>query len=128
MTATDRPWLSSYRKGTSTEIKPEFTNALDMFKAAVRRNPDLIAIKYFDGTVSVAELDAQSTALAAGLLANGFPDSMTFLDALSAEIAARVPDVTFARVEKASPPTPLTAEQRRMLTEDCVGVVAAYGH
>jgi len=72
MTATDRPWLSSYRKGTSTEIKPEFTNALDMFKAAVRRNPDLIAIKYFDGTVSVAELDAQSTALAAGLLANGF--------------------------------------------------------
>ncbi len=72
MTATDRPWLSSYRKGTSIEIKPEFTNALDMFKAAVRRNPDLIAIKYFDGTVSVAELDAQSTALAAGLLANGF--------------------------------------------------------
>ena len=63
-----------------------------------------------------------------GLLANGFPDSMTFLDALSVELALRVPGVTFARVEKPSPPTPLTAEQHRMLTEDCVAVVAAYGH
>jgi len=72
MTATDRPWLSSYRKGTPTDITPEFSNALEMFQAAAKRNPDLAAIKYFDATISVAELDAQSTALAAGLLANGF--------------------------------------------------------
>jgi len=72
MTATDRPWLSSYRKGTPTDITPEFSNALEMFQAAAKRNPNLAAIKYFDATISVAELDAQSTALAAGLLANGF--------------------------------------------------------
>ena len=72
MTATDRPWLSSYRKGTPTDITPEFNNGLEMFQAAVKRNPNLAAIKYFDATISVAELDAQSTALAAGLLANGF--------------------------------------------------------
>ena len=72
MAATDRPWLSSYRKGTPTDITPEFVNALDMFKASVARKPDNIAIKYFDASITVAELDAQSTALAAGLLANGF--------------------------------------------------------
>jgi len=72
MPATDRPWLSSYRPGTPSDITPEFANALEMFQAAVKRNPDLAAIKYFDATISVAELDAQSTALAAGLLANGF--------------------------------------------------------
>jgi len=72
MTATDRPWLSSYRKGTPSDITPEFNNGLEMFQAAVKRNPNLAAIKYFDATISVAELDAQSTALAAGLLANGF--------------------------------------------------------
>jgi hypothetical protein len=66
--------------------------------------------------------------LTIGLLANGFPDSMTFLDALAAELASRRPGVAFVRVEKVSPPTPLTDEQHRMLTEDCVGVVAAYGH
>lgn len=94
-----------------------------------------MGIHFFDprppteAPVDAYRVDAHGDrALVIGLLANGFPDSMTFLDALSAEIAARVPDVTFARVEKASPPTPLTAEQRRMLTEDCVGVVAAYGH
>lgn len=72
MPATDRPWLASYRPGTPSDITPEFTNALEMFQAAVKRNPNLAAIKYFDATISVAELDAQSTALAAGLLANGF--------------------------------------------------------
>ncbi len=63
-----------------------------------------------------------------GLLANGFPDSMTFLDALAVELSLLQPDATFVRIEKVSPPTPLTDEQRRTLTEDCVGVVAAYGH
>ena len=71
-TAADRPWLRSYRAGTPTDITPEFTNALDMFRAAAQRKPEHIAIKYFDATLTVADLDAQSTAFAAGLLSNGF--------------------------------------------------------
>ncbi len=63
-----------------------------------------------------------------GLLANGFPDSMAFLDAVARALASAAPDTRFVRVEKMSPPTPLTAEQVRMLTDDCDGVIAAYGH
>ncbi len=66
--------------------------------------------------------------LTIGLLANGFPDSMTFLDALAVELAILRPGAAFVRVEKVSPPTPLTGAQHRMLTEDCAGVIAAYGH
>jgi hypothetical protein len=63
-----------------------------------------------------------------GLLANGFPDSAQFLDAVAQQISARVDGVTFERVTKVSPPTPLTAAQLTLLTTTCDAVVAAYGH
>jgi long-chain acyl-CoA synthetase len=50
----------------------EYDDALAMARATVAARPDDPAIKYFDGTLSWRELDEQSTALAAGLLANGF--------------------------------------------------------
>ncbi len=63
-----------------------------------------------------------------GLLANGFPDSAQFLDAVAQQISARVDGATFERVTKVSPPTPLTVAQLSMLTTTCDAVVAAYGH
>ncbi len=43
-----------------------------MFKAAVARAPDAPAIKYFDGVLTIRELDALSDALASALVARGF--------------------------------------------------------
>lgn len=63
-----------------------------------------------------------------GLLANGFPDSTTFLDALALELSHSHPGATFVPVAKPSPPTPLTVEQVLVLTRSCDAVVAAYGH
>jgi hypothetical protein len=63
-----------------------------------------------------------------GLLANGFPDSAQFLDAVAQQISALIDGVAFARVTKVSPPTPLTASQLTLLTTTCDAVVAAYGH
>ena len=63
-----------------------------------------------------------------GLLANGFPDSAQFLDAVALHISAAVEGVGFERVTKVSPPTPLTAAQVTLLTTTCDAVVAAYGH
>jgi hypothetical protein len=63
-----------------------------------------------------------------GLLANGFPDSASFLDALAEQIATAIDGVTFERVTKVSPPTPLTSEQLTRLTTACDAVIAAYGH
>jgi hypothetical protein len=63
-----------------------------------------------------------------GLLANGFPDSANFLDALAEQIAELTAGVSFERVTKVSPPTPLTDEQIGRLTSTCHAVLAAYGH
>ncbi|MBB2891999.1 class I adenylate-forming enzyme family protein [Flexivirga oryzae] len=68
-----RPWLPLYG-GRPADIVPEHPNALAMFKAGLAADPDGDAIRYFDGVVSRAELDAQSDALAAGLRDNGFGD------------------------------------------------------
>jgi len=67
----DRPWLARY-DGHPADYDLEFTNALEMFRAGVARDPSAVALKYFDGTITRAELDELSDALAAGLLANGF--------------------------------------------------------
>ncbi|TML20125.1 MAG: hypothetical protein E6G39_00275 [Actinobacteria bacterium] len=63
-----------------------------------------------------------------GLLANGFPDSAQFLDALAQRVAVTIDRARFERVTKVSPPTPLTATQLSLLTESCDAVIAAYGH
>ena len=63
-----------------------------------------------------------------GLLANGFPDSAQFLEAVAQQISARIVGATFECVTKVSPPTPLTEAQLTLLTTTCDAVVAAYGH
>ncbi|MQY30420.1 AMP-binding protein [Nocardia aurantia] len=68
----DRPWLSLYRDGQPHDVEPEFANLLDMFADAVRRAPDRDAIRYFDGVIGLADLDAASDALAAALQDLGF--------------------------------------------------------
>nr|WP_174268130.1 AMP-binding protein [Nocardioides zeae] len=42
-----------------------------MFRAGLAQEPDGVAVRYFDGVLTRAELDAQSDALASGLLAHG---------------------------------------------------------
>ncbi|MFJ9388943.1 class I adenylate-forming enzyme family protein [Nocardioides sp. NPDC101246] len=67
-----RPWLAAYRAGTPTDIEVEHPSLLDAFKASVARTPDAPAITYFDGTLTFADLDAHSDALAGALRDNGF--------------------------------------------------------
>lgn len=71
-TYTERPWTKLYREGTPADIKPEYSTMLDLFNASVTRAPDSIAIKYFDGVLTMADLDARSDALAVALVENGF--------------------------------------------------------
>ena len=68
----EKPWLSLYAEGQPAELAPEFGDALAMFMAAVARNPDGDAIRYFDGRITLRELDELTDALAAGLLDSGF--------------------------------------------------------
>ena len=68
----DKPWLARYRAGQPDSIAPEHGTMLEAFRASVARAPDLVAIRYFDGSVTLADLDQASSALAAVLVARGF--------------------------------------------------------
>ncbi|GAB2733810.1 hypothetical protein GCM10027174_03160 [Salinifilum aidingensis] len=65
----DKPWLARYEAGQPAEIAIEHDSAVAMFSAAVRRDPGGDAIRYFDGRLTMRELDELSDAFAAGLVA-----------------------------------------------------------
>jgi long-chain acyl-CoA synthetase len=67
----ERPWLALYGD-TPPDVEIEFPSALAMFRASVERAPDTVAIRYFDGSITLRELDEQTDALASALLARGF--------------------------------------------------------
>ncbi len=67
----ERPWTALYGDQPA-DYDIEFGDALSMYRAGVERDPDGVALRYFDGTVTRRELDETTDALAAGLLAEGF--------------------------------------------------------
>ena len=68
----ERPWLERYDRGQPHDIHPTFTDALQMFRAAVERSPDSDAVRYFDGRITYRELDEATDAFASALLADSF--------------------------------------------------------
>ncbi|MGW1681350.1 AMP-binding protein [Saccharopolyspora sp. NPDC002376] len=66
-----RPWLAHYGN-LPADIEVEHGTALDLFRAAVARAPETTAIRYFDGQLTLADVDAASDALAVALQDNGF--------------------------------------------------------
>jgi long-chain acyl-CoA synthetase len=67
-----KPWLARYAAGQPTSITVEFDSALDMFRAAVRRDPDGVIIRYFDGQITLRQLDGLTDAFAAAIVNAGF--------------------------------------------------------
>jgi long-chain acyl-CoA synthetase len=68
----EKPWLARYDEGQPADLEPEYSDALAMFKASVERSPDADIIRYFDGRITLRELDELTDAFAAGLLDTGF--------------------------------------------------------
>lgn len=63
-----------------------------------------------------------------GLLANGFPDSVEFLDAVGEAITARRPGIELARWNKGDASAIANDTMLGEIEAECVAVVAAYGH
>ncbi|HEY2220489.1 AMP-binding protein [Actinomycetospora sp.] len=67
-----RPWLARYRKDYPTDITPEFPSMLALFEASLARAPETEIVRYFDGVLTLAELDELSDAFAVALTDRGF--------------------------------------------------------
>lgn len=64
---SERPWLALYDAGIPSDIKLEYSNCLEMFKAGVERAPDRTLVHYFENSLSLTEVDRMTDALAVGL-------------------------------------------------------------
>ncbi|MGH8112545.1 MAG: class I adenylate-forming enzyme family protein [Rhodanobacteraceae bacterium] len=67
----ERPWVALYADGHPGDLDIEFHDALAMFKAAAARAAERPAMAYFGATLSYAEVDRLSDALAVALLEHG---------------------------------------------------------
>jgi GTPase len=63
-----------------------------------------------------------------GLMANGFPDSVTFLDHVANAVSARLPAVRFERYDKGNASKLADTAMLDAVEADCDAVIAAYGH
>lgn len=72
--------------------------------------------------------DADAGQITIGLLANGFPDSVAFLDHVETALGQRLPEVRFARYDKGNASIVAPDAMLDEITERCDAVVAAYGH
>ena len=66
-----KPWLGQYSAGVPAEVRPEFPDALSMFRHALARDPSRTLIHYFDSSIAVGDIDRMSDALAVALAARG---------------------------------------------------------
>lgn len=73
MTGTydSKPWLQYYGD-LPPELAVSTDSMLEVFTRSVERAPDAAVIKYFDGVITMAELDRITDAMAVGLREQGF--------------------------------------------------------
>ena len=67
-----KPWLHLYPAHVPPVLTQEFPDALSIFRSAVAQAADSPAVHYFDTTLTYRQIDQQSDALAAALVARGF--------------------------------------------------------
>src|SRR4051794_31009570 len=66
-----RPWHALYDAHLDPELDVEFADGLSLFRAAAVRVPDAPLVRYFDATLTVAEVESLSDGLAAALAVRG---------------------------------------------------------
>lgn len=95
-----------------------------------------MAVTYVDPRAETAtpvepyelSVDLHGGPVTIGLLANGFPDSVAFLDLVGAALREALPDVSLRRYDKGDASTIASDEMLATIEAECGAVVAAYGH
>jgi len=87
------------------------------------RSPTQVAISPYTLGIDLEH----SPGVTVGLLANGFPDSVAFLEAVADALRERV-DVEVRHWNKGNASVPASPEILDEIRTSCKAVVAAYGH
>lgn len=69
-----------------------------------------------------------SNSISIGFLANGFPDSENFLNALQDAVQALEPGVEVHAYNKGNASVPASDDMLATIRDECQAVIAAYGH
>lgn len=64
MTVEPKPWTALYPAGMPTEPGGAYASLVEAWRARVERNPERVAVAYFDGALTAREVDEASDALA----------------------------------------------------------------
>ena len=70
----------------------------------------------------------QGAGTTVALLANGFPDSENFLDAIAAALVERLPQLTVKSWNKGNASIPAPQDMLDEIQASCQVAIAAYGH
>lgn len=73
-------------------------------------------------------VDVAAGVIDIGLLANGFPDSVAFLDQVEVALAEALPAARFRRYDKGNASAPAPDPLLDAIAAECRAVVTAYGH
>ena len=76
----------------------------------------------YELTASLADGDTVA------LFANGFPDSVAFLDHVEKALSHELPGAEFLRLDKGNASALASEEHLSTIADSCSAVVAAYGH
>ncbi|MDD5722265.1 MAG: hypothetical protein PHY29_00850 [Syntrophales bacterium] len=74
------------------------------------------------------KIDVTRPGLTIGLLANGFPDSVIFLNEVGVALKKRLPGIRLQTFDKGNPTAVADDSMLDAMTAGCQAVVAAYGH
>ena len=113
----DRSWRSTIAPGAWATSFKNMSIAFVDPRADVATEPTAYELR----------LDT-SNQVTIGLLANGFPDSVAFLDHVEAALADLLPNAGFRRYDKGDASSIASDQMLSTIAAECSAVVAAYGH
>ena len=73
-------------------------------------------------------IDIEAGPAELGLVANGFPDSMAFLEAVGAALQQRVPGLRLRYYDKGNASVVASDDLVEGISKECQAVITAYGH
>lgn len=122
----EKPWRRLYPSGSPFEVTAEYESVLEAFRRLVADDPTAVVLRYFDGSLTAADLDAQTDALAANLVDSGFAPGervALYLQNVPQYVIALLATWKAGGIAVAANPMLKARELRLILDDSCAAVL-----